>query len=165
MEFARNDEGLSKAVEKLNTLSLVDCDPNEFFEMAEACRKGISASMLPELFAAFQARKDTIERVELVDMVGLLISDESTQFLRMVVRGRYQPLPRYYAARSLIERGDRGWISARRQSLKLEFYQSLLAYEAYVKGEISLPRLDGLARERTRWRGDHWEWLTHLEGG
>ena len=152
-------------VNSISAKSLVGSSHPDFWEIAKTVGQDISIDMLPDLCEAFRVRKDTAERAELVDLIGLIMSEESTQFLRMVVRGRYRPLPRYYAARNLIERGDQGWLPARRQSLKLEFYQSLLAYEAYVKGEISLSQLDTLARERTRWRGDHWEWLTHLGGG
>ena len=145
--------------------SLITSGPIAFWDIAAALRHSISPEMIPDLTRAFLARKDTAERAEIVDLVGLLNSNESTQFLRVVFAGHFSPLARYYAARNLIERGDQTWHPSRAQVRQSEFYQSLLAYDAHVKGELSLPQIHALARERTLQPGDHWEWLTHLTAG
>ena len=77
-------------VNSISAQSLVGSGTLDFWEIAKTVGQDISIEMLPDLWEAFRIRKDTAERAELVDLIGLRRSEESTQFLRTVVRGRYR---------------------------------------------------------------------------
>lgn len=113
------------------------------------------------LISAFHLPRSAALRAEIIDVMGLIGSEEIRNFLVQVAKGRGHHLVRYYAMRNLIELGCDAWHPNARQA-KTDFYASLLVYERFVRGEMELEEVRGLAWTRSKAPGDHWQWLAHL---
>jgi HEAT repeat protein len=132
----------------------------EAWEAAEYMRKHVQSSDLSFLISIFENQHTWAFKSEIVDIIGLINSEESITFLKQVARSRAYYLIRYYALRNLIDLGCDICQSAPERSLKKDFYKSLAAYSEFVHNRIDLNVLQATARSHSKKAGDHWYWLT-----
>jgi len=130
------------------------------WEAAEQLWTMGTAADVPAICEVFWELKSWPIRAELLDLIRKLAKSDACDFLRSVVRSRSHYMVRYDACRNLIDLEGDGWQPSDRRLLRSDFYQSLIYYEKFLRGEISRETLSETARQRTKWPGDHWRWLT-----
>jgi hypothetical protein len=132
----------------------------EAVDAFELFRRQVGPSSFANLSKAYNAKPSYLRRIDLIELIGKCGAKEAPDFLLKVGTSREHPLVRYYAFRNLIDLGDKRWIPTEKRKLNGDLYGSLLAYMRFRDGEQSPNEVQSLAREKTKYPGDHWEWLT-----
>ena len=111
----------------------------------------------------FACRIHWMDRVEVVEALGRIANPDARAILADIVKQSRQPMVKYYAARNLIDIGDPAWREAIPKNANSSFWKSLLAYDHFIKNELSIDQLKKLAWENCSRPGDPWYWLTALK--
>ncbi|MEI7986360.1 MAG: hypothetical protein WCI55_12100 [Armatimonadota bacterium] len=127
----------------------------------EVLRREFDVVELDFLLAAYSRRRKTIDRIEVIEMLGDVQSEASINALKNIVLTSSVPLVRYYAFRNLIESGIsiNQFVSRRSNS---SFWLSLEAYERYIRGKITKDQLKKAAGAFAIDGDFNWVWLAEI---
>ena len=127
----------------------------------DVLRREFDVADLDFLLAAYNRRRKTIDRIEVIEMLGGIQTEATIDAMKNIVLASSVPLVRYYALRNLIE-SSVSINQFRPRRTNSSFWLSLETYEKYLRGEITKDQLKNIAEAFALDRDYHWVWLAEI---